>query len=159
MTSLNFPETQQVSDFPNIMIPSPQGWVTTGIHVINLNEKKLQTEEPVALPDNNLSLAAKRTEQLIEALKGGLSIDVPISYMRVEKETMFHILLLISESDFHSPKIVAARMLAEKFARTEEYDIKFVFAIESENRMNHTIRFGGYKLMFKGSTEPGTQIN
>ncbi len=151
MTALNYQEAQLMAGFPSNMVPSPQGWVTTGIHVINLNAEKVKSDEALSTYDANLTKAAKRTEQLIDALNEGLSVEVSVSYMRVEKDTMFHFLLLISEDDFHSPKIVAARLLAEKFAKTEGYDIRFAFAIESENRMSHTMRFGGYKLMFKGA--------
>ena len=156
MTAINFQEAQVMNSFPSDMIPSPQGWITTGIHIINLNAKKIKANDASV---DNLTLAARQTEQLIDALKEGLSVDVSVSYMRVETDFLFHILLLICEDDFHSPKIVSSRMLAEKFTKTEGYEIKFAFAIESENRMSHTIKFGGYKLMFKGVSKGAQQTH
>jgi len=149
MTATNFHETASLNGFPGNMVPSPQGWVTTGIHIINVNSLKEQPDAAASQYDHNLSLAAKHTERLIDALKEGLDIEVFVSYMRVETEMMFHILLLIGGEDFHSSKIIAARILAEEFEKTEGYKIKFVFAIESENRMRHVMKFGGYKLMFR----------
>jgi len=153
MTALNFQDAQMAPAYTAKSLQSPAGWVTTGIHVINLNAKSGDEDEGMTLYDLNLPKAAKLTEQLIDALQEGLSIDVPVSYMRVERNTAFHILLLIKDYDFHSPKIVSARILAEKFARTGGFNIKFVFAIESENRMSNTMTFGGYKLMHKINSE------
>lgn len=156
MTSLNYQETA-VSGFPAGIVPSPQGWVTTGIHVIDLNAKR-ENGDAIALRTKNLGLAAKCTEHMIKTLAETLGIEVSVSYMRIETDTLFHFLLIINEQDFHS-KIISARMLAEQFSKTEGYEIKFVFAIDSENRMNHTMKFGGYKMMFKAAPKNMIAMN
>ena len=159
MTALNFPESQAIQVHPVTTVSSPEGWITTGIHVVNLNSKTSGKQEEQQLLDTNLSHAAKLTEQLIDGLKEGMGVEVPVSYMRVEKNTSFHILLLLNDFDFHSPKIVSARLLAERFAKTEGFHVRFVFAIESENRMNNTIKFGGYKLMHRTTPENDIPAN
>ncbi len=118
---------------------SPKGWVATGFQ--RSNPSKNEEVEPVNLP-----MAAGRVEQLIDALKEELSITVPVSYMRIESGTVYHILLLISKFDYLSPKIQAARILAEKYSKTDgSYDIRFSFGIESEIMTSN--RYNEYRLM------------
>jgi len=132
---------------------SPSGWVTTTLKNKNL-KTEAAPEEDQKFIDHNLPLAAARAEQLIDALGEELSIPVPVSYMRIETGSLFHILLLISREDFLSPKIQAARLLADKYAKTDgNYDIRFSFAVESENLVNTHTKFSEYKLMHVRNNE------
>lgn len=134
---------------------SPAGWVTTTLKNKNLKTEPVQPPAPdEAFISHNLPLAAARAEQLIDALDRELTIPVPVSYMRIETGSLFHILLLISREDFLSPKIQAARLLADKYAKTDgNYDIRFSFAVESENLVNTSSKFSEYKLMHVRNTE------
>ncbi len=114
------------------------GWVTTDVHV----------DTQASSLANNLPSAARRAEQLMEALEDELSVKVSVSYMRVETDALFHVLMLICKEDFLSSKIQAARVISERFARAgNSYDIRFSFAIESENMMENIIKFHGYRLL------------
>jgi hypothetical protein len=136
--SLSIQKTQRTSNMANEnQLMSPKGWVSTGYQ--KGTSKRDDSEK------QNLPLAAARAEQLIDALKEELSIAVPVSYMRIETGTLYHILLLITKFDFLSPKIQAARILAEKYSKTDgAYDIRFSFGIESE--LMNSLKNNEYKL-------------
>lgn len=137
---------------------SPIGWVTTTLKNKNLNKAESAPQEDEAFINHNLPLAATRAEQLIDALDEELTIPVPVSYMRIETGSLFHILLLISREDFLSPKIQAARLLADKYAKTDgNYDIRFSFAVESENLINTHSKFNEYRLMHVRNSGAATE--
>ena len=130
-------------------VMSPKGWVSTGYQK-GTNAKRDDSEK------QNLPLAAARAEQLIDALQEELSISVPVSYMRIETGTLYHILLLISKFDFLSPKIQAARILAEKYSKTDgAYDIRFSFGIESE--LMNSLKNNEYKLKHVRQLDDNTE--
>ena len=139
-------------EIDNQMI-SPTGWVTTTLKNKNLKAESAPAEDEKFI-NHNLPLAAARAEQLIDALNEELAIPVPVSYMRIETGSLFHILLLISREDFLSPKIQAGRLLADKYAKTDgNYDIRFSFAVDSENLVNTHTKFIEYKLMHVRNAE------
>jgi hypothetical protein len=133
-------KNQSISDLANNSQISDEGWITTDL-------QWGRGESEIAL-SNNLPLAARRAEQLMDVLEDELSMPVSVSYIRVETGILFHLLLLISREDFLSPKMQVARAIAERFAQiNSSYDIRFAFAIESENMMQNIIRFNGYRLL------------
>ena len=141
-------------EIDNRMI-SPPGWITTTLKNKNLKTEVPSTqEEGKMVPDQYLSAAAARAEELIDALNNELAIPVPVSYMRVETGALFHVLLLTDIDSFLSPKIQAARLLADKYSKTDgSYDIRFSFAVESENLVNTHSKFSEYKLMHIRNTQ------
>jgi len=126
----------------------PKGWFSAEEeleknYITNAHEKPEDTERFI---EEHLPMAARRAERLIDALKKKLNIEVPESYLRVRDDGAYHILLLVSQADYVSPKIAAARILAEEFARTEIYDICFTFSVQSESVVNNIVLRGDYKL-------------
>ncbi len=116
------------------------GWVNADLQIV-----RGESEASLA---QNLPLAARRADQLMDALETELAMEVSVSYMRIETNMLFHILLLVSREDFLSSKIQEARAIAERFARiNSSYEVRFAFAIESENMMENIIKFNGYRLL------------
>ena len=134
---------------------SPPGWVTTTLKNKNLKAESIPPEEDEKkFLNEHLPAAAARAEELIDALNAELAIPVPVSYMRVETGSLFHILLLTDMDSFLSPKIQAARLLADKYSKTNgDYDIRFSFAVESENFISTHTKFSEYRLMHVRNTE------
>lgn len=96
----------------------------------------------------NLPLVAQRTEALIEALNDRLIIPVSVTYLRIDEGSSFQALLLVDQFDYLSPKIHAARILAEKFTYANDtFDIRFLFSVKSENMIRETMKAKGYNLM------------
>ncbi len=131
----------------NDRLEAPKGWFTAEEleknYVTNTNERPEETELFIK---HNLPMAAKRAERLIDTLERKLNIEVPESYLRVRADTAFQVLLLVKHDDFVSPKIAAARLLAEEYSRTEAYDICFTFSVISESVVNTLVLPNEYKL-------------
>jgi hypothetical protein len=130
-------------------ITSPPGWVSTTTKNNKLKAEITTAEDgKQSFANQYLPGAAARAEQLINALNKELGIQVPVSYMRIETGTLFHVLLLIDLEDFHSPKLQAARLLAGKYSNTEDsYDIKFSFGAKPLNPTNTETMFREYNLV------------
>ncbi len=132
-------------DMDDKILNPPQGWVLPEDAQGMLHNHPFERRKSVAC---NLPLAALRAEQLIDALMDQLSIQVPISYLRIDEGTSFHILLLVERPDFLSPKIHAARILAEQYMHKEDqFDIHFIFSVRSENIFVDPIAEQGYTLI------------
>ncbi len=144
--SVIFERGQNNATRDTIEVEAPNGWFTAEEleqTVVNTNERP---EESKLYIKEHLPMAAKRAERLIDALQKKLNIEVPESYLRVRADGVFQILLLVSQADYISPKIAAARILAEEFARTNAYDICFTFSVQSQNVLSNTALANGYKL-------------
>jgi len=135
----------------NNIVP-PMGWIGPQSQIADdhANEREIYRQS-VAY---NLPRIAKRAERLIEALRENLDIFVPISYLRIDNSTTFHVLLLVELQDFLSPNIHAARLLSDKYKYEEDsFYIRFIFSVKSENMIMDTMLAQGYKLMHINDTE------
>ena len=123
----------------------PEGWILPKDAQSMLSNHPFERRKSVAY---NLPLVALRAEQLIDGLMDSLSIRVPVSYLRIDEGTSFHILLLVDRPDYLSPKINAARILAEQYIhKDDQFDIHFIFSVRSENIFVDPIAIQGYTLM------------
>jgi len=131
----------------NSALVPPKGWFTeeelVKNYITNTNERP---EELARYIKEHLPMAARRAERLITALQEKLNIEIPESYLRVRADSAFQVLLLVSQDVFVSPRIAAARILAEEYARTETYDICFTFSVQSESVVNALVLPNEYKL-------------
>ncbi len=143
--SVIFERSQSRINRINSELQAPKGWFTAEELESNVNNNDNGTEVTLYVKEH-LPMAAKRAERLIAALKDKFNIDVPESYLRVRLDDAFHVLMLISQDDYSSPKIAAARILAEEYARTANYDIAFTFAVLSQVVVDNNIIANGYKL-------------
>ena len=139
---------QNMAERDNIegeILNPPDGWVLPEDSQAMLNNHPFPHRKSVAF---NLPLVALRAEQLIDALNERLSIHVPVSYLRIDEGTSFHVLLLVNRPDYLSPKIYAAKLLAENYMhKDDQFDIHFVFSVRSENIFVDPITAQGYTLM------------
>ena len=130
----------------NWLVP-PAGWQTTE----EFRKDQTTAEDEKRSEDfvfRNLPLAAKDAEALVEKIDQYTSIAIEEYYLRVEEDTTFHILLLVSASDFHAPQMARAQLLAEDCTRNEErFDIHFTFSIHTEYLRKSALFPNDYKLM------------
>ncbi|MCW3121829.1 MAG: hypothetical protein JWQ38_1321 [Flavipsychrobacter sp.] len=125
----------------------PSGWIVPEEAMPSLNYHSKEDTRRRSI-SYNLPLVALRAEQLIEALNDRFSIPVPITYLRIDEGTSFHILLLVERKDYLSPKIHAARLLAEQYMQHDDnFDIHFLFSVRTENMLVDPITAQGYTLM------------
>ena len=97
--------------------------------------------------NRNLPLACNEAIALIDQIQTELNVHIPEAYLRVEEGKIFHILLLTSQEDFLSPKILAAKILTEECSKTEDrFDIRFSFTNLEENTHKNVIIEHGYRL-------------
>lgn len=144
----------------NEQLEAPKGWFTAEelerSYTSNGNERPAETELFIK---EHLPMAAKRTERLIDALERKFNIPVPESYLRVRADGVFQVLLMVRQSDYISPKIAAARILADEYARTNLYDICFTFSNQAERAMSNHAVVNGYRLKhIKEQVNPQTRI-
>ncbi len=138
---------QDIKPNEDTAITLPQGWAMADSQSALLihSEEIPDYEHSVVF---NLPLVAKRTEQLIEILNERFDLPVPVSYIRIDDSTAFHVLLLVDRFDFLSAKMYQARILAEQFMHKDDtYDIHFQFSVLSENGLIQSLLSQGYKLM------------
>jgi hypothetical protein len=133
----------------NMLLQPPAGWVSPGDPMIlKLRDFEKANDDHDSSVTNNLPLAAEKVEMLIDRLYLQLGIPVPLSYLRIDEATSFHVLLLISRGNFTSPKIHAARFLAEQFMyNNNTFDVHCQFTVQSENLLIDSILAKGYRLM------------
>lgn len=156
--SIAFENSRNHINTNDIELEAPKGWFTAEELEQTVSSPAERPEETKLYIKEHLPMAAKRAERLIAALQNRLGIEVPESYLRVRHDGVFQILLLVKQADYISPKIAAARILAEEFTRTNSYDICFTFSVQSESVLS-TAMANGYKL--KHVTEyynPGTRL-
>lgn len=137
----------------NSIVP-PQGWFPEEeiLYSKNINDSTLQSFQQTV--STTLPEAAKRSEELIDTLNDRLGIDVSISYLSVDIDANYHVLLLVTERDYHSPNIRAARLLAEKFVgNSSNLAIRYTFTVGRERIMSH-FTTTDYRLKYVHHMEP-----
>ena len=125
------------------------GWFTTDEQLGRnyVTKSNNEPEETDRFIKEHLPMAAKKAETLIDEIKKHLNIGVPESYLRVRQDGVYHVLLMVSLEDFVSPKIAAARVLANEIARrTRTYDISFTFSVQSGTVINKVVQRSYYTL-------------
>jgi len=145
-----------VSGEINDRLQPPPGWFIPGdaeakqSRLRNENEQK--SEKAVF---EHLPAAAKWAEQLVAAIENKTNIEIPETYMRVEADTKFHVLLLVNPDDFHAPQMAVARILAEEFTKMEDrFDIHYSFSTWTGFENYRAIFTNDYKLKHLNH-EPG----
>ena len=129
----------------NDNLPPPEGWqvvtdIPEGLHAPD--EKELENKIFRYLPE-----AAKCAELLVTAITDKTDIKIPETYLRVESEAIFHVLLLVGIDDFHAPQMAVARLLAEECTKEEtRFDIHFSFSIWTDFEQHRSVVPGNYRL-------------
>lgn len=139
-TYLNF-----LSEDINDKLSPPEGW-----QIVTDTPEGLQVQEETELETKifkYLPKAAKCAERLVAAITEKTDVEIPETYLRVEAEATFHVLLLVSKDDFHVPQMAIARLLAEEFTKEEtRFDIHFSFSIWTDFEQLRSVAPGNYRL-------------
>lgn len=146
MTPASFSNTESVNDIiTRNLITLPSGWAVAGeLSADNGGDAITDMTQLKA----NLQIAGDEALELINDVQRQAEIQIPEAYLRVEKETIFHLLLLVNQTDFHSPKIMEAKLIAENYAKNESrFDLRISFGNIGENNHRNAIIDSGYKLI------------
>lgn len=126
------------------LMPPPAGWDLADYPEVTIHERDYNS----SLKENT-RLACREAVEVINKIQSELNIHIPESYMRVDLDNTFHVLLLTSQDDFLSPKLQAAKIVTERYSRAERrFDIRFSFTNLEENTHKSTILDNGYMLKY-----------
>lgn len=121
---------------PNITLP--EGWYADDENKNSAESTYDNTAEFIAHVNNTLSPAAQRTEELIDELYNQLDIVVNTAYLTIDADTAYHVFLLVSLEEYHSPHIQAAQLMTEKFTgNTLNLAIRFTFTVDREHIISY----------------------
>ena len=129
-----------ISDHAVSKVKPPNGWIIVdllqkpGPVIDTPDEDKL-----TAIIDANLPYVAKRVEMLVLSLDHNLNFSVHETYIAIDADAAFHIILLFSREDYFSPKIQRAKILAEEYlGGTDSVGVRFTFTISDDYLKYHS---------------------
>ena len=134
------PNTNKLETHQNILsdITPPNGWFTEEDIRNSPNKAYNTTQEFITYIDNTLPQATKKSEDLMDQLAAQQDIMVKVAYLTVDVDATYHIFLLVSLHDFHSPHMQAAKLLVEKFTDNSlDLSIRFTFTVDREQFMSY----------------------
>lgn len=160
METTAIPSKELIPQISNIAPPA--GWEGEQISISSTALPSV-IESFETTVNGTLPHAAKRTENLIDAIYGKFGISVSTAYLNVDTEATYHALLLVSQDEYHSPYMQAARILVDKFTGTtsklpirftfgvgrehvasfvagSQYQFKYIHSIETPRRLTNTVR-------------------
>lgn len=153
MPNTNKLETQQPA--LNDITP-PNGWFTEEDISNSPNKGYSTTQEFIAYIDNTLPQATQKSEDLMDQLATQLDMMVKVAYLTIDVDATYHVFLLVSIDDFHSPHMQAAKLLVEKFTDNSlDLSIRFTFTVDREQFMSYEAP-DHFKLKHVRSIERGT---
>lgn len=133
-------------------IAAPQGWYP-GEEIQSYNDVPAVIQTFERTVNATLPLAAKRAEDLITMLDQRYGINVSTAYLTIDVDATYHVLLLVSQEEYHSPYMQAAHILVEKFAGSSvDLPIRFTFTVGREHMISH-FNSGQYKFKYVHSIE------
>ena len=111
---------------------TPTGWLTISqLEKIEQDKERNNVKEFEKSVSRYLPQAAKKAQKLVSMLDNKLDIRVPVSYLTIENSTTFHVVMLVNQSDYLSPEMVKARMMASwSNQQNEEFDIHYTFTVD-----------------------------
>jgi hypothetical protein len=122
----------------------PAGWFA--ISDLKKTETTMPEHEVEYVTVKYLPEVAERAERIIHVINRNTSIQVPESYIRLSGDNAFQLLLLVSETDYHSPQMFEARYIANTFVSHEDFDIRIDFSILEEYMKNKLLHPDHYLL-------------
>jgi len=127
---------------------APTGWLTIkDLEQSNVKEQKEKLREPEQSVSKYFPLAAKRVQKLIDQLKERLNMSIPLSYLKIENNSTFHVTMLVSQSTFLSPEMQAAKLLiAKERAEKQEFDMHYTFTVGSEFMLKNSMAPNSYEI-------------
>ena len=147
MSKPMLPDEQNIIDADDITLP--EGWSVDPDCEGSLNayENKEQFKQQIK---QTLPQALQNAEQLVRALNNELRISLPSVYLVINSGVNFHLYLPMEEPIYHSPKKVAAGLLAERLANELiNISVQTVFTIDEETDMKFLTSPHEYLLVYK----------
>ena len=147
MSKPMLPDEQNITDADDITLP--EGWSVDPDCEGSLNayENKEQFKQQIK---QTLPHALQNAEQLVRALNIELRIFLPSVFLVINSDTNFQLFLPIEEPTFHSPKKVAANLVAERLtAELSDISVRPVFTIDVETDMKYVTSPHEYVLIYK----------
>ena len=140
-------------------LPLP-GWLTIQeLERDEIEKEKASVREFEQSVSHFLPLAAQRAQELINTLDDRLSIVVPISYLTIENSTTFHVVMLVSQEDYLSPEMQAARLITENFnLKDDNFDMHYTYSIGVEHLIETSMIGNSYKLKHISEFEKNLQV-
>jgi hypothetical protein len=124
--------------FDNIALPAgwqiteyvPDGPTASETENINALRQKISTHLPEIV--HNL-------DRYIDVLHRDYDIEIPESYISVDETATFHITILVSDQDYHSPELIAAKLHMHEYlsARDRAVSIQVKFSVAEEYYKSH----------------------
>jgi hypothetical protein len=140
---------QEVTDEIIAEINPPAGWVAIDelshsliAPVPYINDEDIKKSLKLTLP-----IATSKAELLIKEIERRFEIKITETYLTVDSLNSFHLVLLVTQHDFLSPKMQAVRVLAEGMLNSNSaVSIRHTFSIDEEHIRAHS-GAEGYKLL------------
>ena len=137
---------QHVSEDVNDKLTPPKGWIAV-THVVDEKPRTEAEKHWEEMVMRYLPIATKLSENLVDAIEHRTSIIVPESYLRIETDTKFHVVLLVKDNLFHVPEMAIAHILADEYTQTEtRFDLHFTFSVLTEFNRRLALYPDEYKL-------------
>lgn len=130
-----------------IDVVPPTGWIEENVDISEDEDKKDERNDLTTKINSTLPLATESVEDLISELSYQLDIQVSTAYLTINPDGGYHVFLLIDQEDYHSTRIYAANLLAEKYTGSGSLAIKFTFTIQRQHIMSY-MTTNPYKLKF-----------
>ncbi|MBC7552801.1 MAG: hypothetical protein H7257_02355 [Taibaiella sp.] len=120
-------------------INPPEGWETVDeMQQVKAQNEPLEIERIKRRINLMLPYVAHQIEDLIASVRDRCNIQVSESFLTIDADTAFHAILLVSQDDFLSPKIQAAKILAEQYLNgTKTVGIRYTFTVGEEHLRAH----------------------
>ena len=140
-------DMQQISESVNDKLVPPTGWAIVEEDLEKPENKKEKEAEGKVI--KNLPEATKLTERLVSDIERKSGIPIPEMYLRVDADTTFHVVLLVSQENFHAPKMAIAHILVDEYTNFQkDFDIHFTFSVQTEYARRAQLFENDYKLKF-----------
>ena len=147
MSKPMLPDEQNITDADDITLPA--GWTVAPDCSGRLDayENKEQFKQQIK---QTLPHALQHAEQLVRALNNELRIFPPTVFFVINSAVDFQLYLPMEEPTFHSPKKVAANLVAERLtAELSDISVRPVFTIDVETDMKYVTSPHEYVLIYK----------
>ena len=134
-------------------ITPPHGWITVDElqHVKPVSEQQ-EFEQFKKSVNLTLPYVAGNVEELIHELLYNIDMIISDTYLTIDSDKAYHALLLVSREDFLSPKIQAARILANRYlTSTASIGMRYTFSVDEEHYRAH-VADNTYKLKYVPNT-------
>lgn len=150
------PTTTNIENALITQVAPPKGWFADDEVKSSQLDAYNNTEEYVRAINSSLPQATKRSEELIHALDAQLEIIVSTAYLTIDADAAYHVFLLVTQDDYHSPHMQAAHLLVEKFTSNSlDLTVRFTFTVGREHVMSY-LTSNEFKLKYIYSIEQPT---